>query len=69
MFNIRPNERFAVFIDGANLYATYKSLQFELDFERLLAKLQESGQLIRAITIPPCPIAPNIPPSTCRRLA
>ncbi len=48
MFNIRPNERFAVFIDGANLYATYKSLQFELDFERLLAKLQESGQLIRA---------------------
>ena len=29
-------EKIALFIDGANLYATAKSLGFDIDFKRLL---------------------------------
>ena len=32
-----PNERLALFIDGANLYATAKALGFDIDYKRLLA--------------------------------
>lgn len=42
-------ERIALFIDGANLYATAKSLGFDIDYKRLLALFREKGQLVRAL--------------------
>lgn len=44
-----PNERMALFIDGANLYATAKSLGFDIDYKRLLTMFREKGNLIRAL--------------------
>jgi uncharacterized LabA/DUF88 family protein len=44
-----PNERVALFIDGANLYATAKSLGFDIDYKRLLAHFRQKGQLVRAL--------------------
>ena len=41
-------ERIALFIDGANLYATTKSLGFDIDYKRLLKEFQSRGKLIRA---------------------
>jgi len=41
-------ERIALFIDGANLYATAKSLGFDIDYKRLLREFQNKGTLIRA---------------------
>ena len=40
--------RLALFIDGANLYATAKSLGFDIDYKRLLKEFQGRGVLIRA---------------------
>jgi uncharacterized LabA/DUF88 family protein len=42
-------ERIALFIDGANLYATAKSLGFDIDYKRLLQLFRQKGQLIRAL--------------------
>jgi uncharacterized LabA/DUF88 family protein len=47
--NFYPNERIALFIDGANLYATAKSLAFDIDYKRLLALFRTQGQLVRAL--------------------
>src|SRR4029078_6109065 len=44
-----PNERVALFIDGANLYATAKSLGFDIDYKRLLTLCREKGQRVRAL--------------------
>ena len=41
-------ERIALFIDGANLYATAKSLGFDIDYKRLLKEYQNKGYLVRA---------------------
>ena len=41
-------ERTALFIDGANLYATAKTLGFDIDYKRLLREFQGKGRLIRA---------------------
>ena len=41
-------ERIAIFIDGANLYATAKSLNQDIDYRRLLRLFQNQGRLIRA---------------------
>lgn len=43
------NERIALFIDGANLYATSKSLGFDIDYKRLLSWFRQRGQLVRAL--------------------
>jgi uncharacterized LabA/DUF88 family protein len=43
------NERIALFVDGANLYATAKSLGFDIDYKRLLALFRQKGQLVRAL--------------------
>jgi uncharacterized LabA/DUF88 family protein len=40
--------RIALFIDGANLYATAKALGFDIDYRRLLAEFQRRGTLVRA---------------------
>ena len=41
-------EKTALFIDGANLYATAKSLGFDIDYKRLLREFQSRGYLMRA---------------------
>ena len=41
-------EKMALFIDGANLYATAKSLGFDIDYKRLLREFQSRGYLLRA---------------------
>ncbi len=38
----------ALFIDGANLYATAKALGFDVDYKRLLKEFQSRGTLLRA---------------------
>jgi uncharacterized LabA/DUF88 family protein len=43
-----PQERLALFIDGANLYSAARSLGFDIDYKRLLALFQGKGRLIRA---------------------
>jgi uncharacterized LabA/DUF88 family protein len=47
--HFHPNERIALFIDGANLFATAKSLGFDIDYKRLLALFRQKGQLVRAL--------------------
>ncbi len=42
-------ERIALFVDGANLYATAKSLGFDIDYKRLLALFRTKGLLVRAL--------------------
>jgi uncharacterized LabA/DUF88 family protein len=44
-----PQERVALFIDGANLYATSKALGFDIDYKRLLANFRGKCQLVRAL--------------------
>src|SRR5205809_2802858 len=41
-------EKIALFIDGANLYATAKSLGFDIDYKRLLREFHARGYLLRA---------------------
>ncbi len=43
-----PNERIGLFIDGANLYSAAKSLDFDIDYRRLLEEFRKRGRLIRA---------------------
>jgi uncharacterized LabA/DUF88 family protein len=42
------SSNFALFIDGANLHATAKTLGFEIDYRRLLKEFQSRGTLVRA---------------------
>jgi uncharacterized LabA/DUF88 family protein len=46
MFDSR--EKIALFIDGANLYATSRNLAFDIDYKKLLAAFQQRGYLLRA---------------------
>jgi len=43
-----PEERVALFIDGANLYAAARGLGFDIDYKRLLDLFAGKGRLIRA---------------------
>lgn len=43
-----PDERIAIFIDGANLYSTIKLLDFEIDYKKLLELFKNKGRLIQA---------------------
>ncbi len=43
------DERTALFIDGANLYATSKSLGFDIDYKNLLKYFKSNCQLLRAL--------------------
>ena len=40
--------KIALFIDGANLYTTAKTLGFDVDYKRLLKEFQSRGTLVRA---------------------
>jgi len=42
------SNKIALFIDGANLYATAKALGFDIDYKRLLKEYQSHGTLLRA---------------------
>src|SRR6202048_984926 len=42
------SNRIALFIDGANLYATAKALGFDIDYRRLLRDFQNQGTLLHA---------------------
>ncbi|WCL55736.1 NYN domain-containing protein [Gimibacter soli] len=44
---IYPDERLAVFIDGANLYATARALEIEIDYKALRAHFAEQSRLVR----------------------
>ena len=44
----RGGNKIALFIDGANLYATAKTLGFDIDYKRLLKEFQSRGTLVRA---------------------
>ena len=43
-----PEERLAIFIDGANLYSAARGLAFDIDYKRLLDLFSARGRLIRA---------------------
>jgi uncharacterized LabA/DUF88 family protein len=43
------SERIAIFVDGANLYATAKALGFDVDYKKLLGLFRSKGQLVRAL--------------------
>jgi uncharacterized LabA/DUF88 family protein len=45
---IHPDERIALFIDGANLYSAAKGLAFDMDYRKLLEEFRKRGRLIRA---------------------
>lgn len=42
------NERIALFIDGANLYAASKALDFDIDYKSLLRWFANQSRLVRA---------------------
>ncbi len=44
---IRPNERVALFIDGANLYSAARGLGFDIDYRKLLVLFESKGGLVR----------------------
>jgi uncharacterized LabA/DUF88 family protein len=46
---LHPDEKCVLLIDGSNLYATAKSLGFDIDYKRLLTLFQRRTRLIRAI--------------------
>lgn len=43
-----PDERIALFIDGANLYSAARGLGFDIDYKRLLDHFTKRGRMIRA---------------------
>src|SRR5262249_42036105 len=45
---IHPDERVALFIDGANLYSAAKALAFDIDYRKLLDEFRKQGRFIRA---------------------
>jgi uncharacterized LabA/DUF88 family protein len=46
--NFYPQERIALFIDGANLYSAARGLNFDIDYRRMLEHFRAKGTLIRA---------------------
>ena len=45
---LKQTQKIAIFIDGANVYATVKSLGFEIDYKRLLNEFRSRGLLLRS---------------------
>ena len=42
-FKFHKDEKIALFIDGANLYAAARALGFDIDYKRLLSVLGENA--------------------------
>ena len=47
--DFRPDDRVALFVDGANLFAAARGLGFDIDFKRLLEVFSSEGRLLRAL--------------------
>lgn len=45
---MQPQDRFAIFIDGANLYSAARALNLDLDFRKLSEFFARKGRLVRA---------------------
>lgn len=45
---LSTSEKTVVFIDGANLYATARGLDFDIDYKKLLPLFREKSNLVRA---------------------
>lgn len=45
---IHPDERVALFIDGANIHSAAKGLTFDIDYRKLLDEFKNHGRLVRA---------------------
>lgn len=45
---VYPEERVALFIDGANLYATARALDLEIDYKALRSYFSQNARMIRA---------------------
>lgn len=43
-----PEEKLALFIDGSNLYAAARALDFDIDYKKLLRWAAQQGRLVRA---------------------
>jgi uncharacterized LabA/DUF88 family protein len=43
-----PQEKLALFIDGANLYSAARALGFDIDYKKLLIEFSKRGILVRA---------------------
>jgi uncharacterized LabA/DUF88 family protein len=43
-----PDEKLAIFVDGANFYSTTKSLDFDVDYKKLLNYFSAKGRMIKA---------------------
>ena len=67
MFSLSPNDRYAVFIDGANFHATTRTLGFEVDFDKLMQVFKAEGRLVRAYYFTALPDGTDYAP--VRRLA
>jgi len=46
--SVSTTNKIALFIDGANFYATAKALSFDIDYKRLMNEFQSRGTLVRA---------------------
>ena len=46
--NFYPDESIAIFIDGANLHSTLRTLGFDVDYRKLLELFGSQGRLVRA---------------------
>ncbi len=46
---LNANERIALFIDGSNLYAAARALNFDIDYKRLLELFSDQAYLVRAL--------------------
>ena len=44
-----PEEKLALFIDGSNLYAAARALDFDIDYRLLLKWAADQGRLVRAL--------------------
>ena len=44
-----PEERIVILIDGVNLNATHKALDFDIDYKKLLAMFRQRGRLVKAL--------------------
>lgn len=43
-----PDERIALFVDGANFHSMSKSLDFDIDYKRMLELFKGKGRLVKA---------------------
>jgi uncharacterized LabA/DUF88 family protein len=43
------SNKIALFIDGANLHATCRTVGFDIDYKRLLQEFASRGTLVRAL--------------------